>query len=164
MAESPAADERPTARAVIEQLALAPHPEGGYFRRTYTSAQRSGDRPAMSAIFYLLTAHSNTGHLHCNRSDILHFWQAGGALRYTLLHPGGELEQVVLGPDLSAGQCLQLRVAGGVWKASELLDGDYGLISEAVCPGFDDADQRMASAELLADYPQHRGILAPLLP
>ena len=149
-----------TADQIIEQLALEAHPEGGYFRRTYTAPINCADgqdrRAAMSSIFYLLTTESPIGRLHSNRSDIIHYWQGGAALRYVLLSPEGEFEEKIMGPDLAAGQLLQMTVEGGWWKASELLgaDADFGLISEAVCPGFDYADHRFAGAkdiEILAD-------------
>ena len=168
-----------TKEALIQALALEPHIEGGYFRRTYTAPVNTAPvdnaavdsetgRAAMSSIFYLLTEDSPLGHLHCNRSDILHFWQAGDPLRYTLLSPTGELSTVTLGPDPSAGQHLQLLVPGGTWKASawiaEYSSAGYGLVSEAVCPGFDFADHRMADTEhIKARYPQHWSTLAPLI-
>lgn len=168
-----------TKEALIQALALQPHVEGGYFRRTYTAPVNTAPvdnapidsetgRAAMSSIFYLLTEDSPLGHLHCNRSDILHFWQAGDPLRYTLLSTAGELRTVVLGPNLEAGQHLQLLVPGGTWKASALTpehrEAGYGLISEAVCPGFDFADHSMAeAAEMQRRYPQHWPILAPLI-
>ncbi|MBD2857670.1 cupin domain-containing protein [Spongiibacter sp. KMU-158] len=148
------------ARAIIAALQLEAHPEGGFFRRTYTSDHKAetADRPCVSSIFYLLSSDSPTGHLHCNRSDILHFWQGGAALHYTLINAEGKIETCVLGPELNKGQQLQMLVPGGVWKASQLLDthrADYGLISEAVCPGFDFADHQMADwATLINQYPQ----------
>lgn len=159
--------------ALIDALALEPHVEGGYFHRTYTAplaTDQTSDgrrRPAASSIFYLLTSDSPVGYLHSNRSDILHFWHAGDPLRYTLLSPAGELSTVTLGPDLSAGQQLQLLVPGGTWKASALANPSaeaYGLISEVVCPGFDFADHRMADAQWIeAHYPGHWPTLAPLI-
>ena len=53
------------AQQIIEQLKLEAHPEGGYFRRSFTHPQTTGDgsaqRPLMSSIYYLLTADSATG-------------------------------------------------------------------------------------------------------
>ncbi|MFT7404172.1 cupin domain-containing protein [Zhongshania sp.] len=149
---------------LIELLSLEPHPEGGYFCRTFTSGHLSGDRAAMSAIYYLLTKASPVGHLHSNRSDILHFWQHGSPLYYTLVAPDGSIVNVVMGPDVTAGQQLQMLVPGGYWKASELRDGEYGLISEAVCPGFDFDDHQFASAQdIQKNYPQHWTALRPLI-
>ncbi len=149
---------------VIAYLQLSPHPEGGYFRRSYTSGvnivdENASSRPAMSSIFYLLTADQALGRMHRNRSDIVHYYQGGGALRYTLIGPQGQVEEHTMGSDLAAGQLLQLTVAGNWWKASELLDGDYGLISEAVCPGFDYQDHQFAGAEQAAQFPQYAHLM-----
>jgi predicted cupin superfamily sugar epimerase len=144
---------------VIRALQLEPHVEGGYFRRTYCAARQidaaGKTRALMTSIFYLLTDDALCGRLHRNRSDILHFWHAGGALRYWLIDPDGALHSVDLGPDLAAGEHLQLLVPGGWWKASELLRGEFGLVSEAVSPGFDFADMTLADRDQLAtDWPQ----------
>jgi predicted cupin superfamily sugar epimerase len=155
--------------ALIAQLGLEPHLEGGYFRRSYTAPHSIDGRPAMSSIYYLLSADSPIGHLHRNRSDILHFWQGGSPLQYTLVSPDGEISQLVMGPNTAQGELLQMLVPGGYWKASRLMtntfaSSDYGLISEAVCPGFDFADHELASvAQIQCDYPQHWPALAPLI-
>lgn len=143
---------------LIAHLQLEQHIEGGWFRRIYTAqptiATANGERAAMSAIHYLLTDDSPIGHLHRNHSDILHFWQLGSAVRYWLIDPVGALSSVVLGPNLRDDQQLQLLVPGGWWKASELTTGEYGLVSEAVCPGFDFADHEMGDrAQLTTRHP-----------
>ena len=104
----------------------------------------------MSSIFYLLTDDSPIGYFHRNRSDIVHYWHQGGSLRYFLIDQAGTLETIVLGPDLASGEQLQLLVPGNTWKATELLGGEYGLLSEAVCPGFDYGDMELASKDTLA--------------
>ena len=153
-----------TSKDLIEQLNLEPHLEGGYFCRTFTSGHTINDRSAMSSIYYLLTKTSPIGHLHRNRSDILHFWQHGSPIHYTLVAPDGSLSEHVMGPDLAAGQQLQMLVPGGYWKASELRDGDHVLISEAVCPGFDFEDHHLATAEQIQrKFPQHWPALTPLI-
>lgn len=171
------------AQALIDHLQLAPHVEGGFFRRIYTSPQTSptvispGQSPVadnqprslMSSIVYLLCNAQPKGYLHRNRSDILHFWQRGRAIRYTLLSSDGQLRCATLGPDLDSGQQLSLLVPGGVWKASELLpqaegEADYGLVGEAVSPGFDYRDHQLATADdLRQQYPAHWPMLAPLI-
>lgn len=141
---------------IIQTLGLEPHIEGGYFRRTFQSSHQTqgSHRPVMTAIYYLLTEDSPIGHLHRNRSDILHFHQAGAALTYYLVSPSGVLSRRVLGPDLAQGQQLQLLVPGGWWKGTVLESGAWGLLSEAVAPGFDYADMTLASKEtVLAEFP-----------
>ncbi|WP_339677647.1 cupin domain-containing protein [uncultured Zhongshania sp.] len=158
------ATEDHISKDIIAQLNLAPHLEGGFYSRTFTSAHTVKDRAAMSAIYYLLSKESSVGHLHKNHSDILHFWQHGSAIDYTLLAPDGSVTNIVMGPDLAAGQQLQMLVPGGYWKASELRQGEYGLISEAVCPGFDFNDHKLADAsQIQRDYPQHWATLKHLI-
>ncbi|MDO8860530.1 cupin domain-containing protein [Haliea sp. E1-2-M8] len=156
----------PDKRTVIATLGLEAHVEGGYFARTFQPDHRPqvetprGPRYTMTSIHYLLTNDSPIGHWHRNESDIVHFYHLGAPVHYYLLHPDGRLEQAVLGPDLAAGQRLQLTVHGGVWKASHLPAGEYGLISEAVAPGFDYADMALGKrAELLAEFPQHADVV-----
>ena len=151
---------------LIEQLGLEAHEEGGYFRRTFEAGHRDkidtehGPRFTLTSIYYLLTRESPTGHWHLNRSDILHFFHLGSPVTYYLIHPSGELETVVMGPDPAQGHLLQLAVRGGTWKASQLPEGEYGLVSEAVAPGFEYEDMELGDREiLLGKYPQHRAVI-----
>lgn len=159
---------------IISQLDLQPHPsEGGYFRRTYESAihchpipnSPEKDRRVMTSIFYLLTDDSPIGYLHQNRSDIVHYFHLGSPIHYLLVSPEGDLEEVVLGSDLNAGQQLQMTVPGGYWKTSYLHNpsaNQFGLISEAVAPGFDEEDNQLATPQILQDQFPH--LLARLDP
>lgn len=141
--------------SIIQSLKLSAHIEGGYFRRTYESRQSTeSNRPAMSSIYYLLTDDSPIGFFHLNKSDIVHYFHAGSPIEYTIISTDGKLTKKILGPDLEKGQQFQLTVKGGYWKASQLLTGSYGLISESVCPGFEYADMRIASKALMkTSYP-----------
>lgn len=154
------------ADALIEALQLEPHVEGGYFRRTFQADHReriatpTGKRFTLTSIYYLLTRQSPIGHWHLNRSDILHFFHLGEPVTYYLIHPDGRLETVVLGPDPGQGHRLQLAVTGGTWKASSLEEGDYGLISEAVAPGFEYGDMTLGRREeLLRQFPGHESLI-----
>lgn len=155
-----------TTQQLVEALHLEPHVEGGYFRRTFQADHRDkietpdGERYTLTSIYYLLTRESPTGHWHLNRSDIIHYYHLGGPISYYLIHPDGRLETVLMGPDPAQGQQLQLIVRGGTWKASHLEAGDYGLISEAVAPGFDFADMTLGECEaLLKQFPRHRELV-----
>jgi predicted cupin superfamily sugar epimerase len=151
---------------LVRTLQLEPHLEGGYFKRTFESSNRpkidegNGPRFTMTSIYYLLTDQSRVGHWHQNKSDILHFFHLGDPITYYLIHPDGTLATVTMGPNPSRGQVLQLAVKGGVWKASHLESGDYGLISEAVSPGFEYVDMRLGErSQLLQAFPAHRRII-----
>lgn len=156
---------------LIAALGLEPHVEGGYFRRTFQADQRemlqtaSGLRYLVTSIYYLLTEQSPVGQFHFNQSDILHYFHLGDPIEYSLIHADGSLQTLIMGNDVLAGQQLQLHVPGGIWKASRLLDGThgYGLISEAVSPGFDFADMQMGERQkLTAQFPQHRMLIEKL--
>ncbi|TAN67541.1 MAG: cupin domain-containing protein [Methylobacter sp.] len=146
---------------LIKKLSLMPHIEGGYFSRTYSSDLKtelspdSKPRCLLSSIFYMLTDDSPIGYLHKNKSDIIHYFHGGSPLSYLIVHPDGNLERKVLGLDLDRGQQLQLIVRGGCWKATELETGEFGLISEAVSPGFEYDDMELAKEELIKNRFPH---------
>lgn len=168
---------KPSAEDVAKALNLSGHIEGGFFRRTYQAddyaklSTDNGERFILTSIFYMLTSQSPIGHFHLNQSDIVHYYHLGDPIRYTLIYPDGKLEQVIMGSDVTKGELLQLTVKGGVWKASELLSGErssandgYGLISEAVSPGFDYADMTLGTTELLQKkFPQHWDLVERLI-
>ncbi|WP_279244912.1 cupin domain-containing protein [Candidatus Litorirhabdus singularis] len=149
----------------IDQLGLQAHIEGGYFKRSFASQQFSADpagdeeRLSLTCIYYMLSDDSPLGYWHRNRSDIVHFFHQGAALDYYLLQPDGVLSRHVLGSDAAAGEVLQLAVPGGTWKCTHLSVGEYGLISEAVVPGFEYADMELGSvSQLSAQFPQHTAL------
>jgi predicted cupin superfamily sugar epimerase len=153
---------------LIESLSLIEHIEGGYFAETHRSAEtlstnRNGsDRNLLTSIYYLLTNDRPIDHFHKNRSDILHYFHLGSPITYLVLHPDGRLERVKMGSDPSQGQVLQLLVPGGCWKAAVLESGEFGLIGEAVAPGFDYRDMELATVEgLKAEFPGLWESLAP---
>ena len=145
-----------TKTQIIESLGLEPHPmEGGYFRRTYESSQTIGSRKLLTSIYYLLSDDSPIGYMHRNKSDILHFHHSGSSIKYLLISDDGTVEEHLLGSNLEEGEKPQLLVKGGVWKISILQEGSYGLLSEAVCPGFEYADNELAGLELVqARFPE----------
>lgn len=135
------------------RLHLAPHPEGGTFRRIYTDQRAhptlAGNRPLATSIHYLLSRASPIGRLHRNRSTILHFLQHGGPVEYILLPEPGVCRRVIMGFD--AGQEVFLEVPGGCWKACRLLDeAAHALVSEVVVPGFDGVDQQFMPMTILS--------------
>lgn len=148
-------------RQLIERLSLVPHIEGGYFSRTYISDLKtdipfdSKRRCLLSSIFYLLTDDSPIGYLHRNKSDIIHYFQGGSPLTYLILHPDGNLERKVVGVDFDKGHQLQLIVRGGCWKATELETGEFGLVSEAVSPGFEYEDMELAEERVIKNQFPH---------
>jgi hypothetical protein len=149
-----------TASEIKAFLQLEPHPvEGGSFRRTYTSAGtvdlQRGIRHQGTAIYYLLEP-GTFSEMHVLDSDEIFHFYLGDPIEMLQLHPDGRTDVFILGPDLQAGQNVQLVVPGGVWQGTRLMgDGKVALLGCTVCPGFEFADYRNASAdELIAKWPQ----------
>lgn len=140
-----------TTPATASSLGLEPHPEGGWFRRTYTAASpvdtAGGERPAVTLIHYLLTPGESSA-WHVVSSDEVWLWHGPGRLELSL---GGTGEApdvsprtVVLGPATAGGEAAQGIVPAGTWQAARLLDDAECLVSCMVSPGFSFADWRLA--------------------
>lgn len=147
---------------LAEQLDLAPHPEGGWFRETWRSdhtfepAGYGGPRHAATAIYFLLHP-GEESRWHVVRSDELWLWHAGGPLALRMRGSArsgslrereeaaatGDEEIAVLGNDVAAGQRPQVLVPGGVWQSAAPAGDQPVLVSCVVAPGFDFADFRM---------------------
>ena len=171
---------------LIKQLSLVEHIEGGYFSETHRSQQiiswdlsegmynlalsealrdREGkERNIFTSIYYLLTDDRPIDHLHKNKSDIMHYFQAGSAITYLILYPSGRLDKVKLGLDFINGEVGQLLVPGGCWKAAVLEKGEFGLLGEAVAPGFDYRDMEVAKSDnIRQNFPDSWKELAPYI-
>ncbi len=158
----------------IEQLGLEEHPEGGWYRRVYEAAERipasalparfGGDRPAASAIYYLLLR-GRPSRLHRIRSDELWHFYTGGAARLCTISPRGERIDRLLGPDPEKRQTFQAVVPHGSWFAAEVLEGEFSLFGCTVAPGFEFEDLELADREeLCARFPGHRELIERLTP
>jgi uncharacterized protein len=119
---------------LIEALDLRPHPEGGWFRRTWSAPAAAGERPAGSAIFYLLLAGEVSAPHRIDASELWHFY-AGDPLELTTEALGANRERRLLGPDVAAGQVPQLVVEPGVWQSARPLWA-YTLAGATVTPAF----------------------------
>jgi hypothetical protein len=119
--------------------------EGGLFRRTYVDAH-------CSVIYFMLLAPEFSA-LHALDGVETYHWYAGSPLRLLLLHPGAQVEQLVLGPDLSAGAKPQIVVPAGVWQGSSPL-GEWTLAGTTMAPAFEwSAFHLGRRAELAAGWP-----------
>lgn len=157
-----------TADEIKTLLHLQPHPvEGGWYRRTYTSAVSvallSGVRPYGTAIYYLLDE-GTFSEMHMLASDEIFHFYLGDPVEMLQLRPDGGSAVLTLGPDLAAGQHVQLVVPAGVWQGTRLIgDGKVALLGCTVTPGFDFADYRSGKREeLAAGWPQEAALIRAL--
>jgi uncharacterized protein len=149
-----------TANEIKRLLRLDPHPvEGGFYRRTYTSPGTvdlaRGARAQGTAIYYLLEA-GTFSELHVLESDEIFHFYLGDPVEMLQLFPDGRSAVVRLGPDLSAGEEVQVVVPAGVWQGTRLIgNGKVALLGCTVTPGFDFADYHNGTyAELAARWPE----------
>ena len=139
----------------IEVLSLRPHPEGGYFRETYRSAETiardhlpsrfGGDRAFSTAIYFLLRSGDFSALHRIRQDEVWHFYE------------GAPLELLELSPDLSRLRTHHLGplddsrmpvhvIPAGHWQAARST-GSYTLVGCTVGPGFEFADFTMLSDE-----------------
>ena len=155
----------------IDRLGLQAHPEGGYFRETYRSADRldagalggryDGPRPASTAIYFLLTSEAYSA-LHRLKSDELWHYHAGAPLTVHVIDREGGYRSHRVGLDLDAGQRPQAVVPAGCWFGASVDEpGGYALVGCTVAPGFDFADFELADRDRLTrQFPEHAELIA----
>jgi predicted cupin superfamily sugar epimerase len=140
----------PRAAALITELGLAPHPEGGFYRETFrspvqvTPADGRGARAALTHIHFLLPGGAASRWHRVTSDEIWHLFE------------GGPLELLEMDDACHAFTTRQLgddpaqrthAVIAGHWQAARAL-GDYALVGCTVAPGFDFADFTMLADEL----------------
>jgi hypothetical protein len=187
---------RPTAEQMAASLGLEPHPEGGYYLETHRAEQTlltpGGERPASTAILFLITAES-VSRLHRLSSDELWVYQGGLPLELVTIAPDGGLQRRVLGdleelvrsrvherpptvefpvglPEGALDWLAQALVPGGSWQGARIAGGPHlpaqhawALVSCVVTPGFDFADFELGERDaLLAEFPQHAELIRSL--
>jgi uncharacterized protein len=122
-----------TADEIIALLALAPHPEGGWYRQTWVADD--GPRASGTCIYFLLRA-GETSHWHkVDATEIWH-WYAGAPLVLSLApSEAGPAADHLLGSDLGNGALPQIIVPPHHWQKARST-GDWTLVGCTVSPGF----------------------------
>ena len=153
---------------LIEKLSLVKHIEGGYFQETYRSTltintdREGSERKLLTSIYYMLTDDSPVDYLHKNKSDIIHYFHVGSPITYLTVDPQGKLSKFKLGFDVTQGHTPQLLVPKNCWKAAILEEGEFGLLGEAVAPGFEYIDMEIAQPDSFkASFPNLWDELSP---
>jgi len=156
-----------TLEEIIRLFDLRPHPEGGFYRESYRAPGEVptafGPRAPSTCIYYLLVPDAKSRFHRLKSDEIFHFY-LGDPVTWVLIHPGGLLEEKILGPAIGQGQRPQLVIPAGTWFGGFLNPGGaYALMGTTVAPGFDFADFEMAEGDkLTADFPAARDWIARL--
>jgi predicted cupin superfamily sugar epimerase len=130
-----------TAEEIIAALNLQPHPEGGHYRETFRDD--NGElRAASTAIYYLLRKGERS---HWHRIDAVEVWHyyAGGPLLLKISPDGVEVNERLLGPNITAGQTPQIVIPRHAWQYA-MPHGDWTLVGCTVAPGFEFSAFEMA--------------------
>lgn len=138
----------PRAAALIEQLNLRPHPEGGFYCELYRSATHVQPldgrplRPSLTTIYFLLPEGSHSRWHRVESDEVWHLYE-GGPLELFQTGPDvASVDRIILSPashlvDASLGPVHT--VPAGCWQAARAT-GPYALVGCTVGPGFDFAD------------------------
>lgn len=157
---------------LIDQLALQPHPEGGYFKETYRSEHAiKGDisgafpegRQYSTGIYFLLSGNDFSAFHRIQSDELWHFYE-GGPLHIFVINEQAGLDIITLGRDITRGEVYQAVVKAGQWFASAPVQPDsFSLVGCTVAPGFDFRDFEMAGRhDLIAAFPQHTAVIERL--
>lgn len=158
---------------LIQELNLAPHPEGGYFKETYRSSgiiinhnlpiEFNGNRCYSTSIYFLLTSEDFSAFHKINQDEVWHFHE-GASIRIHQISPDGIYSSVVLGNDVLHNQQFQHVVPANYWFGATVENSNsYTLVGCTVSPGFDFKDFTLANRkDLLQEFPQHTHIITKL--
>lgn len=128
----------PRALELIETLQLAPHPEGGHYRRVYESTKQVETngvlRPALTSIQFLLTEGVSSRWHRVDAAEVWD-WQEGSSIELLMYDANAHaLSRVQLDTSVRGGQLLQV-VPAGIWQSARS-HGEYSLVNCSVTPGF----------------------------
>ncbi|MFB6098851.1 MAG: cupin domain-containing protein [Salinibacter sp.] len=162
-----------TARAWIDHLDLERHPEGGYYRETYRTADSipetalpgrfDGPRDVAALIYFLLPAEAVSALHRIQQDEVWHFY-AGAPMTLHQIAPDGEYRTQTLGRAVTKNQQLHAVVPAGTWFGAAVeADDGYGLAGCTTAPAFEFEDFELADREALTEtYPEHRAVIERL--
>lgn len=166
---------RPSAAQLIRRYRLEAHPEGGYYRRMFTSEYQLNEiaihaqtqqlthwnaanvpRPLATTIYYLLEANQRS-YLHKLVCEELWYHLGGDCITIVSIDNDGNLCERKLGPPLYPGAEPFVVVKPGEWFGARTDQNcEYALVSCVVIGSFFFNEFTMANrAELVRQFPQH---------
>src|SRR5882757_8199855 len=117
-----------TADEIRSLLALEPNATCGFVRLSFVSkdaiaagglpAPFADGRPLGSALYFMVTPQAPV-RLHRIRNDQLYHYYLGDPIEVLLLR--GQGEHVIVGPDLRAGQRVQLLIPGNTFHTARII-------------------------------------------
>lgn len=136
--------DEPRERALVRELGLQPHPEGGWYAEVFRSARPAdpGDgragRVALTTIDFLLERGQASAWHRVRSDEVWHLLEGEGLVLWLLPPDLSRVERVELGP-VAAGRRPRHVVPADWWQAAEPLSG-FAYVGATVGPGFEFAD------------------------
>jgi hypothetical protein len=153
-----------TADEIRAFLKLESHATCGFVRVTFMSEKRiapgglpppfAEGRPTGSALYFMVTPDAPV-RLHRIHNDQLYHYYLGDPIDVLMLHADGTTQRAVVGPDLRAGQCLQLLIPGNTFHTARIVGGRRWFLGASTeWPGVEPADVEIGDVDALdAKYP-----------
>jgi predicted cupin superfamily sugar epimerase len=153
-----------TAEEICRLLNLEPNATCGSVRVSFVSklsiaagglpAPFAAGQPLGSALYFLVTPDAPV-RLHRIRNDQLYHYYLGDPLELFMLHADGSSERAIVGPDLRAGQRVQLLIPGSTFHTARVIGrGRWFLGGSTEWPGVVPADVEIGNLdELASTYP-----------
>lgn len=157
----------PSTAQIIAHFGFKPLPvEGTLYIETYRSGHelREGLPTGTAMIGMYCNDPLSLSCFHRLAHDEVWHFYLGDPLILYLLYPDGTSEEVVMGPEVLAGQKVQFTVPAGVWQGGCLVEGgQYAVFGCTMAPGFTPGCFEAGLAEqLIEQYPGRAGIIRKL--
>jgi predicted cupin superfamily sugar epimerase len=159
------------ARTYIKKLRLKKHPEGGYYREVYRSAEMilpahlpkryKSSRNFSTSIYFLLEGNQFSAFHLLQSYELWHFYDGSDLIVY-VINPEGDLTVKKLGR--SEGAEFQSTIKKHCWFAAEVANKkSFSLFGCTVSPGFEFEDFKLGKREfLLKKFPKYSGLIQRL--
>ncbi|EPY2272323.1 cupin domain-containing protein [Clostridium sporogenes] len=142
----------------IEKLDMTAHPEGGYYKESFISAENITDsdltttfedkRILWTSIYFLLR-NGEVSNFHRLKSDEMWYYHSGSPLTIYMITPEGELITEQLGLDIEKGEKPQVLVPKNYIFGSAMNNKGYALVGCMVSPGFEFRDFELFERDTL---------------
>lgn len=155
-----------TADYFVKNLEMIAHPEGGFYKEIFASAENISDRDLnvefegsriLWTSIYFLLRDGEVSNFHRLKSDEMWYYHSGSPLTIYMISPEGELTSEQLGLNIEKGEKPQVLVPKNYIFGSAMNNEGYALVGCMVSPGFEFKDFELFERNfLLEKYPQYK--------